>query len=296
MGIWLIGNILLWTGALAYLILKSPTYKSEWAISLPTGESSTNVSLSEIGNASSQTDSPFSNSDVSDPRENYKFLANTKEVRAAAAEQLHVPIEKLGKPRIQIVDNTTLMEFSIEGETPQKAHEEALAFQNALETKLDRLRKQEIEQQDWKLQTTLNSSKRQLQEAQKRLSDYKALAPVSSREQMQNLSTNIENLRQQKAETLAEFKQINASLKELSVNLGLSAREAADAFVLQSDPLFQQYLSDYSRINGELVNLESKFLPANPIVIDKQAEKNEALSSLVQRGQSVLNKSVSQSF
>ncbi|HEY9770131.1 MAG TPA: response regulator [Coleofasciculaceae cyanobacterium] len=296
LAIWLIGNTLLWTAALAYLILKAPTYKSEWAISLPTGSSSTNVNLPEIANASSQSDSPFSNSDVSDPRENYKFLAETTEVREAAASQLYIPIGELGKPQINIVDNTTLMKFEIEGETPQKAYKKALALQDALEARLDRLREQEIEQQDWKLQATLDSSKKQLQKAQQRLSKYKTLAPVSSREQMQNLSTNIENLRLQKAETLAELKQIDASLQELSVNLGLSAREAADAFVLQSDPLFQQYLSDYSRINGELVNLESKFLSANPIVIDKQAEKNEVLSSLVQRGQSLLNRSVSQSF
>ena len=296
LGIWLIGNALLWTGALAYLILKSPSYKSEWAINLPPGRSSTNVNLPEIGNATSQSDSPFSNSQVSDPRENYKFLVGTKEVREAAASQLNIPIQKLGKPRIEIVDNTTLMRLAIEEKTPQEAYEKALAFQNAVEVRLDRLREQEINQQDWRLQATLDSSKRQLQEAQKRLSEYKARAPVSSREQMQNLSTNIENLRQQKVETLAEIKQIDASSKELSVNLGLSTREAADAFVLQSDPLFRQYWAEYSRINGELVTLESKFLPANPIVIDKQTEKNEALSSLVQRGRSVLNRSVSQSF
>ncbi len=296
LAIWLIGNALLWTTALAYLILKAPIYKSEWAISLPTGSSSTNVNLPEIANASSQSDSPFSNSDVSDPRENYKFFAETKEVREAAASQLYIPIGELGKPQINIVDNTTLMKFEIEGETPQKAYEKALALQDALEARLNQLREQEIEQQDWKLQTTLNSSKKQLQKAQQRLSEYKALAPVSSREQMQSLSTNIEDLRRQKAETLAQLQQIGASLKNLSANLGMSAKEAADAFVLQSDPLFQKYLADYSQTGAELVNLESKYLPANPVVITKQAEKNAALSALVQRGQSLLEKSVSSTF
>ena len=296
LAIWSITNILLWTATVAYLILKSPIYKSEWAISLPTGSSSTNVNLPEIGNASSQSDSPFSNSDVSDPRENYKFLAQTKEVREAAASQLYIPIGKLAKPQISIVDNTTLMKFEIEGETPQKAHQQALALQNALEARLNQLREQEIEQQDWKLQTTLDSSKKQLEEAQQRLSEYKAIAPVSSREQMQSLSTNVEDLRRQKAETLAQLQQIDASFKELSDSLGLSVQEAADVFVLQSDSLFQEYLADYSQINAELVTLESKYLPANPALIAKQAEKNAALSALVQRGQSLLKKSVSQVF
>jgi DNA-binding NarL/FixJ family response regulator/uncharacterized protein involved in exopolysaccharide biosynthesis len=294
LGIWLIGNLLLSIAALAYLKFKAPIYSSEWAISLPVGTSSTNVNLPEIGNAYSQTDSPFSNIQVSDPRENYKFLAETKEVRETAARQLNIPVTELGKPRIKIVHNTTLMEFAIEGKTPQEAYDKALAFQNALEVRLNQLREKEMGQQNWQLQATLDSSKRQLQEAHKRLSEYKARAPVSSREQLQNLSTNIEDLRRKKAEALAQLQQTNASLTELSVNLGLSAQEAADAFVLQSDPLFQQYSADYSRLNAELVNLESKFSSANPAVIAKQAEKNESLSALLRRGQTLLKKPVSQ--
>lgn len=296
LGIWLIGNILLWTAALAYLKFTVPTYKSQWAIGLPAGTSSTNVNLPEIGSAYSQTDSPFSNIQASDPRENYRFLAETKEVREAAASQLNIPVQELGKPRIKIVDNSTLMEFAIEGKTPQEAYDKAMAFRNALEARLNQLREQEIGQQNWQLQATLDSSKRQLQEAHQRLSEYKASAPISSREQLQNLSTNIENLRLKKAETLAQLQQIAASSKELSVNLGLSAREAADAFVLQSDPIFQQYWADYSRINAELLNLESKFSSANPAVIAKQAEKNEAWTALLQRGQTLLKKPFSQTI
>jgi DNA-binding NarL/FixJ family response regulator/uncharacterized protein involved in exopolysaccharide biosynthesis len=292
--IWLIGNIVLWTAALAYLKFKTPTYRSEWAVSLPTGTSSTNVNLPEIGSAHSQTDSPFSNILVSDPRENYKFLVETKEVREAAANQLNIPVQELGRPRVKIVDNTTLMEFNISGKTPQEAYDKALAFQNALEVRLNQLREQEIGQQDWQLQATLDSSKQQLQEAHQRLSEYKARAPVNSKEQLQHLSTNIEDLRRKRAETLAQLQQVVASSQELSANLGLSTQQAADAFLLQSDPLFQQYSADYSRINAELVNLESRFSSANPAVIAKQAEKDEILTVLLQRGQTLLKKPFSQ--
>ena len=294
--IWLIANTLLWTASIAYLILKSSTYKSEWAISLPVGRSTTNVNLPNIGNAYSQSDSPFSNSEVSDPRENYKFLIETEEVREAAASQLNISAGKIEKPEIKIVDNTTLMRFSTEGKTPLEAYKKALALQDALEERLNQLREQQIEQQDWKLQRTLKSSKKQLQEAQKKLSEHKARVPVSTKEQMQDLSSNIEDLRRQRAEAEVQLKQVDASLKELSANLGMSVTAATDAFMLQSDPLFKQYSSDYSRINGELVNLQSKFQPKNPAVIDKQAEKDEALSALVQRGQSVLRKPILPTF
>ena len=294
--IWLIANSLLWSATVAYLMLKSPTYKSEWAISLPVGRSSTNVNLPNIGNASSQSDSPFSNSEVSDPRENYKFLIETQEVREAAAKLLDTPTGTIEKPEINIVNNTTLMRLSTEGETPLKAYKKALALQNALEARLNQLREQQIEQQDWKLQRTLKSSRKQLQEAQKKLSEHKARVPVSTKEQMQDLSSNIENLRRQQAEAEVELKQVDASLQELSSNLGMSVTAATDAFMLQSDPLFQQYSSDYSRINGELVNLGSKFQPKNPVVIEKQAEKDAALSALLERGRSILRKPISAEF
>lgn len=293
---WAIANALLWTASIAYLILKSPTYKSEWAISLPAGRSTTNVNLPNIGNAYSQNDSPFSNSEVSDPRENYKFLMETEEVREEAAEQLGASVDKLEKPDIQIVNNTTLMRFATEGDTPLEAYKKALALQHALEARLSQLREQQIEQQDWKLQTTLKSSKKQLQEAQKKLSEHKSRVPVSSKEQMQDLAGNIEDLRRQQAEAEVQLKQVDASSKELSSNLGMSVAAATDAFMLQSDPLFQQYSSDYTRINGELVNLQSKFQPQNPVVMEKQAEKDEALSALVQRGRSVLRKPISATF
>ncbi len=238
LGIWLVGNILIWTIALAYLKFKDPIYKSEWAISLPVGKSSTSVNLPEISNADFQRDSPLSNSEVSDRlRENYRFLAETREVREAAASQLNISVQELGKPRIKIMDNTTLMKFEIHGNTPQEAYEKALAFQNALEVRLNQLREKEIGQQNWQLLATLDSSKRQLQEAHKLLSEYKARAPFSSREQLQNLSANIEDLRRQKVETLAKLQQISASSKELSANLGLSAQEALEQLSLNNKSL-----------------------------------------------------------
>jgi len=294
--IWLVGNAFLWAVTLAYLILKAPTYESNWVISVPEGNSTTNVNLPDIGNASSQSSSPFSNSQVSDPRENYKFLASSKEIRKAAASQLDMTLGELGAPQVDILTNTTLMEFQVDGNTPQEAYEKALAIQNALENKLNQLREQEIAQQDLTLEKTLDSSRRQLQQAQQRLSEYKARFPAGSQAQMGNLSTNIEDLRRQKSEIQAQQKQIVGRLKDLSSNLNLSVQEAADALVLQSDLLFRQYAADYSRINGELINLQAKFLPANPTVVDKQAEKKEAFSALMQRAESLLKRPISPAF
>ncbi len=61
LAIWLLGNTFVWGGSLLYLKFKSPIYSSSWTIALPGTASSTSINLPEIGQASSQNQSPFSN-------------------------------------------------------------------------------------------------------------------------------------------------------------------------------------------------------------------------------------------
>jgi DNA-binding NarL/FixJ family response regulator len=99
----LLGNLLIWGVSLAYLQLKKPSYQSKWAIALPSSNSSTNIDIPGVGQASSESESPF-NSDFSDPRENYKYLASTEEVIENAAKKLAIPVEKFGEPEINTPD------------------------------------------------------------------------------------------------------------------------------------------------------------------------------------------------
>ncbi|MCA1990884.1 MAG: hypothetical protein LDL41_02390 [Coleofasciculus sp. S288] len=287
----LVTNVITWSAALLYLKASQPVYKSEWALSVPGVKSYTNINVPGIGQASSSSDSPYM-SEVADPRENYKFLAGTMEVLELAANQLNIPVGKFGRPKIKIIDNSTLMSFEIEGGTPQEAQNKAFALHNALKARLDTLRKEEMAQQDQRLETTLGSSEKKLQAAQQRLSTYKASSGLSSPEQLRELSVNLEVLRRQRAEVVAQMEQANTNSRQLAAKLGLSAQQAADALALQSDQLFQQYLTDYSQVTAELTKLTSKFASAHPRVLDKQAEQEAVRSDLLQQGQSLLGQTV----
>lgn len=293
LGWWVLGNALVWGLALGYLKMAKPSYTSTWAVTLPEANSSTNLNLPGIGEAYSRTESPF-NSHSSDPRENYKFLAETNEVLEAASQEARISLEEFGEPTIEIVDNATLMEFRVKGDTPEQAYQKAIALQNALQNRIADLRTEKIAEQDQNLQQILGTAKQNLQQAQQRLSQYKSRSPLSSPDQIRDLSANIETLRRQRSETLAQLQLASASFQQLSGSLDVSSQQANDAFILQSDPLFQQYLADYSRTSAELVNLEAKFTPANPEVIDKKEEKESARNALVRRGQSLLGRSASQ--
>ncbi|GAB1545035.1 hypothetical protein NUACC21_77110 [Scytonema sp. NUACC21] len=293
--LWLVMNFMIWSVALLYLKNQSPTYKSQWTISLPIAKSSTNISVPGIGEASSSSDSPFG-SQSSDPRENYKFLAQTEEVLTAAANELKIPVKKFGKPKIKILDNTTLIQFEIEGDSPEAAQKKAIVLQKALEAKLDELRKTEIGKQDRNLEVVLGTAEKKLQAAQQRLAEYQTRSRLSSNEQLQDLSQNIEGLRRQKAETFAQLGLVSARLRQLSASLGLSSQQAVDALTLQSNQIFQLYLADYSKVSAELANLSAKYLPSHPTIITKQEEKEAALTALLQQAKSLLGRSVSSSY
>ena len=288
----ILANTAIWSFSLFYLVAKSPTYTSKWTITIPAEGGQTNVDLPEIGGAFTRSDSPYNNSSSYDPRENYKYIAQSDAVLTTAARALNLPTKQFGEPRVSIVDNTTLMEFEIRGVTPEGSQRKALALQKALETELTQLRQEKLTQQDSSLQSVLSKAQNNLQEAQDNLSGYKASSGLSSSNQLADLSKNIEELRRQRAESLAQLQNVNASFKELSNTLGLSSKQAADAFVLQSDPLFQAYLSNYSTASAEMAGLESKFTSANPILVAKQAERESAYTALLQRGELLLGEPV----
>lgn len=286
-------NVAFWASALFYLKITPPTYTSSSAVNLPGAASNANVNLPGIGQASYENSSPYAIGSSQDPRENYKFIAESEPVLKAAAARLKMSSGEFGKPQIKVLVNTSVMTVVFQGASPEEAQNKSLAFYKALETRLNELRTQEAIRRDVGFQQGLNSSQKKLQIAQNRLSNYKAHSGLSSDNQIKDLTTNIEQLRRQRAEILAQQQQASTRLKELSTNLKLSAGQATDAFVLQTDQIFQQNFKNYSDASAALVVLESKFLPNHPTVIAERAKRDAAQEALLARSQSLLGQPVS---
>lgn len=285
--VWLLGNLVIWLGSFAYLYLKQPSYTSKWAIALPSSNLSSSIDLPEVGQASSESQSPY-NSDFADPRENYKFLIESDEVLETAASKVNMSSKKFGEPKVEITANTTLIELRIKGETPQLAQEKALAVQTTLEENLNRLRQGESDSQSQNLAKTFGQTEQKLQTARQKLANFKTRTGLNSGEQPNILVNNIEQLRQQSAEVTAEKQKATARYNQLLSSLGLSASEAADALMLNSDPQFQEYLSSYSQASTKLIKLQAKYLSGHPSVTAQQTEKDDIQAELYRRGESLL--------
>ncbi|MEP0800035.1 hypothetical protein NDI37_05255 [Funiculus sociatus GB2-A5] len=287
-------NVALWAAVLFYLKVAQPKYASEMTLTLPGAGSDARVSLPTLGSASYENQSPYANSSIADPREVYKVIASSDIVVKSAAKKIGVPLEEFGTPRIKLVQNTTLMMFEFNGDTAEEAQKKNLAIYQALQGRLQQLRNQEISQRDVGFQDSLTASRKKLDAAQTQLSAYKARSGLSGNDQVTSLANNIEQLRKQRAEIISQQQQANARLQQLSNNLNLSSRQAADAFALQSDQLFQQYLQTYNEANSALVVLESKFLPANPTVVRERARRDAAKVALTQRSQAILGRPIAE--
>ena len=289
--LWLILNIFIWLTGILYLVLKSPVYTSEWIVNLPGKGKSTSVNLPDIGVADSRTDSPYDF--YADPRENYSSLLKNKEVTSAAAKMMNLDIKEFGKPKVEIVDNTTMMELSIEGATPEIAKQKAIAINTALQEKLTQLRKAEIEQLNQNLAQILESSQTELRQAKNRYYAYQAETDLNSGQQLSNMSTNIEELRKSRSQILAEIQQNEAFIQQLSAEVGLSPKEAAEAIALQSNSVFNEYLAQYSKASAAFISASSRYLPSHPQYIALKEDKESSEAALIAHSQAVLGHSVS---
>lgn len=288
----LLANAAIWGSALLFVRMKKPAYTSTSTATLPETKSAANVNLPNIGQAYYESSSPYANSSIQDPRETYKIIAESDAVLKAAADKLDMTLQEFGKPRVRIVLNTTLINFDFRGATPEEARNKSLAFHQAFQARLNQLRAKEIAQQDVGFQNTIDSAKQKLQTAQQSLSSFKANSGLVANEQLRDLSTNIEQLRRQKAEISAQQQQVSSRVSQLSANLNISSQQAADAFALQSDQIFQQNLKDYSDASANLTQLGAKFLPDHPTVVEQQARRDASREAFLSRSRDLLGRSV----
>ena len=285
-------NATIWGLAFLSLKLIPPIYTSEWSFIVPgTAAPGVNVNIPDIGQASSSTNVPTTKID---PRNNYQYIATNPSVLAAAAAAVRMSVEDFGEPEINLVKDSGVIEFAVNGKSPAEAQRKSQALYQSFISQLNRLRNQELAQRNQETETPLQSARAKLEAAQQRLAEYKRQSILSSPDQIKDLSANIEQLRRQRAEVLAQQQHASTRLKELSVNLGLSPQEANEAFVLQADELFQQHLKNYSDASGNRAVLLSKWLPESPVVVQATAKQQAALAAMLSRSSILLGKPVNE--
>jgi uncharacterized protein involved in exopolysaccharide biosynthesis len=287
-----IANAIIW-GAVLFLLKGAPrAYTSQWSV-MVLENAGKNVAPAADGTPPGKGESVGRGQDL---KTSYQVIATTSAVRKAAAAKVGMTTEQFGTPQVVPVDGTSLLNFYSTGSTREEAQKKAYALHEAFEERLNQLRVQQAEEQETGFESSLGVSRKKLENAQLRLSDYKIKAGLASREQIDQLASNIESLRRQRAEALAQAQDSNTRSRQLAVDFNMSSRLAAEAFTLHADSLFQQYLKDYSEATASLANVSSKFGPNHPLVVRETARQQAAYKGLQERGQTLLGHPVDEAM
>ncbi|TGO01926.1 hypothetical protein PN36_34270 [Candidatus Thiomargarita nelsonii] len=283
-------NGLIWSTALSYLYLTQPTYTSKWTLILPGTGAGANITIDNIGQASTVASSPYGHSTLS-PKVNYKSIVENATVLQTAADSMKMTKSTFGKPKIKLIAQTSLILFELNGKSPQQAVDKSWALYHALQTNLQLLRLDEIKQRENSFSTMLRRYENKLKTARDALLAHKIKTKLVSVEQHLLLATSIEQLRQQRAEGLAEHEKKRAQVRQLSKNLGITAQQAADALLLKSDLLFQENLKNYTDASALLTLYLSKWGNNHPQVVKERAHQKASHQAMLKRSSVLLGRS-----
>ncbi len=289
---WLIGwavlNVSVWGLTLLCFKFKPPIYTSEWSVILP-GKAKIKLDLPSVGQADFGTDNSVEDFD---PRNNILYMASNLSVLSKAAMSVNLSLADFGEPEIELVDDSSIIAFSIEGNTPKEAQSKAFALQQSMLKQIEFLKVSQAKQDAEKVRSERQVDQNKLQELRQRLNKHRIDSNLISSEQINNLAEQLEDLRQQKSQVERELQEANNSIEILSDILKLSPQQAVDASSLQSDRLFQQYLQEYSQLSANFIGLQSRFTFDAPTIQNEQEKLKEVETALLNRGSLVLSKPV----
>ncbi|WP_373634889.1 GumC family protein [Yoonia sp. SS1-5] len=289
----LLGGAVIWGPITGYLKTAPLTYKSSTSLILPGSGASASMNLNGIGQASSFANSAFASNAVS-PTETYKRLLNADRILDAAADSLDISRSDLGKPRVNLVDQTSLIHFEMTGGSPAEAQSRGDAILSAFFAELDALRADEQ-------QTREDSSLGAIQ-------DYRAsVASTRTDIEMLQSSTGLLSVAQYDAllaqntvlEAALRNQQAIASEKEAAVrtlerSLGIGVASAAVTLKLFADDEYRQLLDQAAIHAAALADARSQYGANHPKVQEARRAKGQAEGAAISRAVALTDLSAQQ--
>lgn len=279
------------TGAMGYAFVfmlvalymsQSPTFKSDMDLVLPGTGSSSNVSLSEVGQVVSQTSAPFGGG--FNPRVNYKEMLSSRGVLSRAAEKLDIKLSKFGKPKIKLTEQTSIISVTVSGTSSEQAQLKAWALYDALQDELDHLRADEVARRDISIKNVLAEYRERTNFARNGIVDFQQRALLVSKDQMDKLVSTVAQINEKQLYAQSELSELDDYIQQLSIDLQVSPRLAGKALMLQSDPEFRGFMSELNNSTAQLSHYRSRWGDNHPKVISEKRRVEVAKTSLNTRG------------
>ena len=271
----------IWALAVAYYALTPVSFTSKFTFILPGSGSGASVSLDSIGQASSQSASPFSTPALS-PKVIYREIATSETVLQKAADSMKMTLSQFGSPRVKLVDETALMMFEMGGRAPDIAKAKADALIAAFMDQLDLLRFDEIDRRTTSVQKTLRSYKDSLAAARQRIYENQQDSGVISVDQFNEFATTLEETRRKLRDVCSEAERLDAEETALSDRLAVTPALAMKILSLSADPLFNKTFADYAESSASVTSQKNWIGKNNPVLERDRVRRDAALATLKQ--------------
>ncbi len=224
--------------ALSFYIFAPRSYSSGFTLILPGAGPSSSVNLETLGQASSNSASPFSSPSLS-PTENYKKLFQSYRLRGRVAEELDLAIDEVPAPRIRLANQTKLIYASVSASSPEEAKALADTWLTVFAEEIDALRLEEQLIREQANKATLDKFEAAVEASRADIIDFQTKYGLISVEQFQNLVQRSGALKVEAQEATTEAAVMRQESRRLSGLLKLTPESASDILSLQSDPVFQ---------------------------------------------------------
>jgi uncharacterized protein involved in exopolysaccharide biosynthesis len=277
----------IWMPISAYIRLTAPSYTSEVSLILPGSGAQASVNLAELGQASSSAASAFSSTRVS-PTETYKRLLAANRTLAKTADVLDLPQDALGEPRIELVDETSLIHFSMKGGSPEEAQARASHLLEVFLEEIDILRQDELRNREASAQGAIADYEANVADLRDKIAGLQAESGLVSFAHYEDLVGERDALEVKLSDAAAARRAQDAQMLALSQKLGLTAELAASNLRLHADPEFQELARTLSESRATLALAQGRFGPRHPKVTSAVQKLSGAEAQLRARSAMVL--------
>lgn len=275
-----VGVIGIWIIAAAYMILTPRTYESEFTFVLPGSGAGASINLEQIGQASSLSQSPFSNQRVN-PTESYKRLLLSDRVRASA--KARGGFEYIPRPRVKLLDQTQFMEISINGASPEEARDRAVAYEQAFLAEVDALRDEERRAREAGYKDMIAEFETGVSEARAALLEHQSSSGLASLTQFDENVALVDNLNTSLNEARIAETELARRRDALLDAIGLSHDDAAEALLLAADPAFVALADTHAEQEAFLSQIAYKFGENHPHRIKAEREHHGLTDEIAAR-------------
>ena len=271
----IVGVMIIWVGVLGSVHLQNKDI-GKITLIFPSPDNQTHLKVNSIGELSTRKTSIFSSLKI-DPKDTYKEILLSQELRLLMAKQLDCSVGELPAPNITKVPQTPLMHVTMGGESPQKAIEYVNALFLSFQQRISTLKSEYIDNQLITNQQELSRVKQDMKTLHEQTLalqlKYHVFSEITVNTILESLLIAEKQLREKRIK-LVGLEQKNHAFHRL---LKVTTQQAVDALLLNSDPIVMGYFQERAVILTKLTILSGVQGPHHPDVT-KLREQSQQLS------------------